>query len=634
MHRLVALLAALALLGVLAGPVSATSNASTTTQVDQLMAAFQTQIQINQALTNPALDKNVGAIRQAVQQGVPLVAQVKTALQGAVSQAPADTAQYVQVALSETDSATALAQAILTGPDAQVVMHFQELQVHGSAALATINLALSTLGAGPSAPRAAPQLQLSDLQVPAGYQAEIVATGLNFLTAIAVAPDGTVYVAEAGYAYGNIQTPARVLRVHADGATDVVSDKFTGPLAGLAIQGDTIFASHRDTISRVDLTTGAVSDIITGLPSTGDHFNENIAIGPDGKLYFGQGTATNSGVVGLDNYFFGWLQMAPQFHDTPCRDLTLTGQNYTTGNPLTADPNDTMTTGAYLPFGMPSTPHQVVRGQVKCSGAILRANLDGSGLEVYADGFRNPYGVGFDGAGRLFAAENGPDTRGSRPLSGPDNFYEVVQGGWYGWPDYYGGVRIDDPSRKAESGDVSVPVLLNPPPLARQPLARLANHSVSNGFDFARSGSFAALGNAFITQFGDLTPDTSGGVKIESGHQVLMVTPQGAMQPFLMGAPNSEGERTFRPADAKFDASGQALYVVHFGQMKAAPGGVAATPGTGALIRITRTGAAPGMPRTGYESGLAWRLALAAALAALMLLAVGSGLRLRPHRPR
>lgn len=48
---------------------------------------------------------------------------------------------------------------------------------------------------------------------------------------------------------------------------------------------------------------GRVKDLVTGLPSYGDHFNAKLSIGPDGKLYVGVGTATNSGVVGLDNVY-------------------------------------------------------------------------------------------------------------------------------------------------------------------------------------------------------------------------------------------------------------------------------------------------------------------------------------------
>jgi glucose/arabinose dehydrogenase len=427
------------------------------------------------------------------------------------------------------------------------------------------------------------------LQVPAGYRVEIVANRLNFASVVTVAPDGTVFVGESGFSYGNVTAPARVLRVEAHGATTEVATGFVGPLAGLAVSGNLLFVSHRGTITRLDLTTGARSDIITDLPSLGDHFNENIAIGPDGKLYITQGTATNSAVVGPDNYFFGWLQQHPEFHDLACRNLTLVGRNYLSGNPLTADPSDTATTGAFLPFGTPSTPGQVIPGTVKCNGAVLRANLDGSGLEVFADGFRNIYGLAFHPDGRVFVTEEGPDDRGSRPVGGPDNFYEVVQGGWYGWPDFYGGVPVNDPRRKPETHDIQQPVLQNPPPLARQPVAQFADHSTAVGFDFARSATFAPVGTAFVALLGDLTPSTAGGEVIRTGHEVVQVSAGGQVSSFLTSnVVSSLGQLVFRPTDATFDPSGRSLYVTHFGEINTVPGGLAPRLGTGALIRIVR----------------------------------------------
>jgi hypothetical protein len=71
----------------------------------------------------------------------------------------------------------------------------------------------------------------------------------------------------------------------------------------------------------------------------------------DGYIYFGQGTATNSAVVGEDNHQFGWLGRNPDFHDIPCRDITLAGANYTTKNVLKEGSGEDVTTGAFLPFG-------------------------------------------------------------------------------------------------------------------------------------------------------------------------------------------------------------------------------------------------------------------------------------------
>ncbi len=45
-------------------------------------------------------------------------------------------------------------------------------------------------------------------QVPDGYRVEAVWTGLTYPTSVEIDAAGTVYVAEAGYSYGDAQAPA------------------------------------------------------------------------------------------------------------------------------------------------------------------------------------------------------------------------------------------------------------------------------------------------------------------------------------------------------------------------------------------------------------------------------------------
>ena len=41
-------------------------------------------------------------------------------------------------------------------------------------------------------------------------------------------------------------------------------------------------------------------------PPSGDHYTGEIAFDQEGWVYVGNGTVTNSGVVGDDNFRFGW----------------------------------------------------------------------------------------------------------------------------------------------------------------------------------------------------------------------------------------------------------------------------------------------------------------------------------------
>ena len=51
-----------------------------------------------------------------------------------------------------------------------------------------------------------------------------------------------------------------------------------------------------------------------------------------GRLFFGVGSATNSGVVGLDNW--EWVQDAQQVHDEPWGRLHLRGYRFDSPNPF------------------------------------------------------------------------------------------------------------------------------------------------------------------------------------------------------------------------------------------------------------------------------------------------------------
>ncbi|HKY53352.1 MAG TPA: PQQ-dependent sugar dehydrogenase [Anaerolineales bacterium] len=228
----------------------------------------------------------------------------------------------------------------------------------------------------------------------------------------------------------------------------------------------------------------------------------------------------------------------------------------------------------------------------------MRCNPDGSNLEVVAWGLRNPYGLAFTNDGRLFVVEHGMDERGRRyVVDDPDDFYEINEGEWYGWPDFASGIRLDDPYW-GEGGHGREPVLAEfPNPNPPKPLASFQTHSAANGFDFCRNPDFGFEGDAFVACFGDLAPITTVKRAVTpAGFNVVRVDMKNRqVHPFAnnkMTGPASKlpHDGFERPSHCQFGPDGS-LYIVDFGIIHIAPerGGIRQQVGTGSLWRIRRT---------------------------------------------
>jgi putative membrane-bound dehydrogenase-like protein len=77
--------------------------------------------------------------------------------------------------------------------------------------------------------------------------------------------------------------------------------------------------------------------------------------------------------------------------------------------------------------------------QVDLEASVLRMNPDGSDLEVFATGFRNPYDLAFSPEGDLFTADNNPsELDETLRFLPPEELVHVQQGRDYGFPRVYG----------------------------------------------------------------------------------------------------------------------------------------------------------------------------------------------------
>lgn len=432
-----------------------------------------------------------------------------------------------------------------------------------------------------------------DIAVPRGYTIEKVASGLTFPTGVVFDDRDRVYVVESGYSQGEEWASPRLLRLEPDDHFSVVAEGGrNGPWTGAAFKDGAFFviesgALEGGRILRVDVD-GRVTTLFDGLPSMGDNPADAPAFGKDGMLYFGVGTMTNAGVVGEDNELLGWVSRFPERHDVPCADVVLAGRNF---------PSKRGPTGAFSPYGTATTSGQVIKGAVPCSGAILRAPIDGAKpidakkLELVAWGFRNPAGLAFDTDGRLFATDAGYELRGSRPVWGAgDALWAVSTGTWYGWPDYAGGRPLADAQyRKVE------PLLAKLPGTPPKPAARLTVHGTSYGLDFSRSAGFGHVGEAFVAQFGDRAPFGAKTVQ-PVGFRIVRVDPAtGSIEDFAVNRGKQNGPASLlgsggleRPVAVRFDPTGNSLYIVDFGVLMMSKKGPTPVKGTGALWRVTR----------------------------------------------
>ena len=310
-------------------------------------------------------------------------------------------------------------------------------------------------------------------------------------------------------------------------------------------------SNNSSRIVTVDLDSNTIKPFISHLP-TGDHPTEQVAV-KDGWIYWSQGSATNSSVVGHDN------ANGSHQHDIPCQDITLSGNVWPSGDGhMTSGYSDHGTSRATV-----SAFDGAANGMHVCTGAIMRAKIDNpvATMQPFSWGYRNPFGLRFspeDSAlkGQLFVTENGEDERGARPTNGAPDRLQIAQmnpGGtpdYHGWPDRFGdlastqavfnpvGGPADDacptttPGTPTEiaclkaNGDIPVrPVLKYPPQTPKAPIALEPADTAVVEPDFApNSFVFGVVQRnaALVPREGDFGFSGANGAP-EEGHDVQLV---------------------------------------------------------------------------------------------------------------
>ena len=143
--------------------------------------------------------------------------------------------------------------------------------------------------------RAAKDLPIDKLKVPAGFKVEVWAEGIPEARSLARGEKGTVFVSN--------RLSKNVYAVVDRGATREVKTILTGLNApnGIAFSRGTLYVAERDKITRYDGIEGKLDNpgagkvVIDGLDPTQQPgpFWKYLAMGPDGKLYFNIGAPGN-----------------------------------------------------------------------------------------------------------------------------------------------------------------------------------------------------------------------------------------------------------------------------------------------------------------------------------------------------
>jgi len=390
---------------------------------------------------------------------------------------------------------------------------------------------------------------------------EMLFDELSFPTSLTSGEDGTLYVAESGLSFDGPSPGGRVWRLEPNAQRTLLIENLRAPVNGLTLHHDRLYVSeggHPARISHFDLNGRSQKVILDNLPGPGNYHTNMVAFDGDGKLYFSQGAMTNTGIIGLDSYELGWLRRLPHNHDLPGYDITLSGVNVETPDPLSPREDALTETGAFVPFGERTDGDQRIAAQLPCTAAVMRCNPDGSELELVAWGLRSAYGLGFLPDGRLLAIDQGADDRGSRPVgNAPDMLFEVRQGATFVLANHN---ELPPPER---------PRLCFPP------------HTAAAKFAVAPESAARWGGHLFVALFGDEVPLTApSGPRV--GRSVVRVDPSDwSLHPFL-----SEG--LLRPIDVRFNSVGDELYILDFGHFEMLNNGaVSAKANSGKLWKMS-----------------------------------------------
>lgn len=512
-------------------------------------------------------------------------------------------------------------------------------------ALPVLTLAFLLCGCfhGPTVykPAQQPTLDRRVVEYPAGFDLKLVGTGFTAPVAITFDGEGTSFIAEAGIEGDE----PKIYAIKPDGSLTTIYPagrripfspvqpgfQIAGPIGGMVFYQKKLYVSHRDHDGFGVITAfgldGSHKTIVGDLPARGDFGVTDLAIFRD-RLYFGIGSATNSGIVGLDN--IRWLRKYRNLCDQAFQDLELLGLRFTTKNPFAGlfGGSDIVPTGPFQPFGYSNLARIRHTANGKPNSCVCSVALTGGDFQVEAFGLHLPRGLAFNEYNWLLVANDGMEMRGSRPVKDdPDAIVRVIPGGpatWYGFPDYTADMnpvtdgRYQAPAEMLlRTGFPKVTFLidhdasdLRPPTASTLLKAKFPSLSGAAKMDVGpTAGPFSKWRNdLFVALSGDRAPYATSGYPLVGpvGYKVVRVNVDtGKVEDFIFNTrvlpgsklPRGNANAIERPVDVKISPDGT-MYVVDFGEVEyKTDGREKLARGTGKIYRLVpAAGAATTQP--------------------------------------
>lgn len=475
------------------------------------------------------------------------------------------------------------------------------------------------------------------LRYPTGFTVQPYVRGLSAPTAMAWDDDGSLLVAEGG----NYGDEPRIVSFRKDGVLTTIypynrkipfivprgTFRLYGPIGGMIVYKGRIYVSHRDEngLGRITMLDhkGGWSTVVANLPAQGDYSVTDLSIDPRfGRLFFGVGAATNSGVVGIDNW--EWVQDFPKVHDQTWVRLHLRGYRFDSPNPFSGlfGPADIAVTAPFQPFNV-SNETEVEWGD-RPNAAIYSCSPNGGDLRVEAHGIRYPRGIAFNGYSFYFTNE-GMELRGTRPVKNDhDALLRLIPGGtWYGFPDYTADLRPvwedrsqPDASMIARTGYKRVLFVIDQQQTNQDPKNQDRRlQLLEPDANILLKGTFSPLsgaakltfipptwptrsdrGKAIVALSGDRAPFATSGNPIIGpiGYKLALVDLDNhQVTDFVANTAGGPGSRIDsknlrlleRPVDVKFGPDGT-LYILDAGRMHLRDGREEYDPGSGRIFHL------------------------------------------------